>query len=153
MASLDELRTFLAVYRAGTLTAAAQALHLSQPSVSAHLRALEEEIGTPLFVRRARGVEPTARGEALARAVADPLDSLAAIRAGIGAGQVDLAGEPAAHASVWRNRSRMPRGGRPVSASNAPVSWLMCPSRMPLPVVQWYSAKRGTTPEATSFWW
>jgi DNA-binding transcriptional LysR family regulator len=89
LASLDQLRTFLAVYRAGTLTAAAQALHLSQPSVSAHLRALEEEIGTPLFVRRARGVEPTARGEALARRIADPLDSLAAVRAGIGAGQVE----------------------------------------------------------------
>ena len=42
-----------------------------------------------MFVRKARGVEPTARGEALARAVADPLDSLTAVRAGIGAGQVE----------------------------------------------------------------
>jgi DNA-binding transcriptional LysR family regulator len=87
--SLDQLRTFLAVYRAGTMTAAAGALHLSQPSVSAHLHALEEEVGTPLFVRHARGVEPTARGLTLARAVSDPLDQLAAVEAGLLAGKVE----------------------------------------------------------------
>jgi len=38
---VDLLRTFLAVYRAGTLTAAARTLGLSQPSVTGQLRALE----------------------------------------------------------------------------------------------------------------
>jgi DNA-binding transcriptional LysR family regulator len=89
VASLEQLRTFLAVYRAGTMTAAAAALHLSQPSVSAHLRALEDEIGAPLFVRGARGVQATPRGQALARAVAEPLDALAAVRGGLGAGRVE----------------------------------------------------------------
>jgi DNA-binding transcriptional LysR family regulator len=89
MASLEQLRTFLAIYRAGTLTAAAAALHLSQPSVSAHLRSLEDEIGTPLFLRGARGVQATARGQALARAVAEPLDALAAVNGGLAAGRVE----------------------------------------------------------------
>jgi DNA-binding transcriptional LysR family regulator len=88
VASLEQLRTFLAVYRSGTMTAAATALHLSQPSVSAHLHALEEEVGTPLFNRHARGVEPTARGRILARSVSEPLDQLAAVEAGLVAGRV-----------------------------------------------------------------
>jgi DNA-binding transcriptional LysR family regulator len=89
MASLEQLRTFLAVYRHGTMTAAASALHLSQPSVSAHLHTLELEVGTPLFLRHARGVEPTPRGVTLARAVAEPLEALAAVEAGLQAGKVE----------------------------------------------------------------
>jgi len=93
---LSQLQTFLAIYRAGSLTAAAQHLHLSQPAVSKHLRALELEAGRPLFVRLARGVMPTQEGDALARDVAPHLDALASVGAtlaGRGAGAtVHLAG-------------------------------------------------------------
>jgi len=60
--SLDLLRTFQAVYRAGTLTSAARLLGMSQPSVTGQLRALEDTIGQPLFLRRARGVVATPSG-------------------------------------------------------------------------------------------
>ncbi len=80
MASLAHLQTFLAVYRAGSLTAAASRLHLSQPAVSGHLRALETERGRPLFMRQARGVAPTPEADALAADVAPHLDALEAIR-------------------------------------------------------------------------
>jgi DNA-binding transcriptional LysR family regulator len=74
---LAHLETFAAVYRTGTLTAAAAAVHLSQPAVSQHLKALEAELGRPLFVRLARGVTPTPLAHALAGEVAGPLGSLA----------------------------------------------------------------------------
>ncbi|WP_329056526.1 LysR family transcriptional regulator [Amycolatopsis sp. NBC_01488] len=73
---LDLLRTFLAVYRAGSLTGAAPSLGLSQPTVTAQVRALEEELGRQLFVRRARGVTPTPAADELAARVAPHVDAL-----------------------------------------------------------------------------
>lgn len=85
--SLDLLRTFLAVHRAGTLTRAAAVLGLSQPTVTGQLRALERATGTPLFVRRARGVTPTAAANDLARRLDGPLDALVAVAADLGGGR------------------------------------------------------------------
>jgi DNA-binding transcriptional LysR family regulator len=76
MADIHLLRTFLAVYRAGTFTRAAQELHLTQPAVSQHIRGLETQVGKPLFLRAARGVTPTAAGRELAQAVGAHLDVL-----------------------------------------------------------------------------
>ncbi|GJF27908.1 LysR family transcriptional regulator [Kitasatospora sp. NE20-6] len=76
---LGLLRTFLAVHRAGSLTAAARVLRLSQPTVTAQIRALEQQTGHPLFERLPRGVAPTAAADLLAAEVAGPLDALAAV--------------------------------------------------------------------------
>ncbi|WP_067539665.1 LysR family transcriptional regulator [Nocardia crassostreae] len=76
---LSQLRTFLAVYRAGSLTAGATAVGLSQPTVTTQLQALERRLGGPLFERLPRGVAPTAAAHALAARVADPLDALATV--------------------------------------------------------------------------
>ncbi|MBP1589866.1 MAG: LysR family transcriptional regulator, partial [Kiritimatiellae bacterium] len=65
------LRNFAAVVRAGNVTRAAAALRVSQPALSMQLRELEEELGGPLLVRRARGVEPTERGIMLLRRADD----------------------------------------------------------------------------------
>ena len=89
--SLDLLHTFLAVHRAGTLTHAAALLGLSQPTVTAQLRALEEQTGQLLFVRGARGVTPTAAAHDLARRLDGPLDTLAGIAAELRGGT----GQPA----------------------------------------------------------
>ncbi|GIH89533.1 LysR family transcriptional regulator [Planobispora siamensis] len=75
--SLDLLRTFLAVYRTGSVTAAAHTLGLAQPTVSAQVKALEEVLGRRLFDRLPRGVAPTAAADELARRLAGPLDALA----------------------------------------------------------------------------
>lgn len=82
--SLDLLRTFQVIHRNGTLTAAARILGLSQPSVTAQLRALETALGRPLFRRHARGVCPTAAGDELAAQLDGPLDTLVGIAAGLG---------------------------------------------------------------------
>jgi DNA-binding transcriptional LysR family regulator len=77
--SVDLMRTFLAVYRAGSLTAAAPRLGLSQPTVTAQLRSLETQLGQQLFERLPRGVVPTAAADELAREVAVHIDALAAV--------------------------------------------------------------------------
>lgn len=59
------MRTFVAVGREGHLTRAAELLCLSQPAVSAHIKALEDELGLTLFERNARGMALTAAGERL----------------------------------------------------------------------------------------
>jgi len=63
---LRHLRYFIAVADAGSLTVAAQrVLHTSQPSLSRQIRDLEDEVGTPLLTRRARGIDLTPAGRAL----------------------------------------------------------------------------------------
>lgn len=62
---LYQLRSFVAVAEDGTLARAALRLFSSQPSVSAHIKALEDELGIPLFERSSRGMQITPDGEAL----------------------------------------------------------------------------------------
>ena len=79
MQELDLLRTFLEVHRAGSITAAAARLGVSQPSVSERITRLEAELGTPLFVRSARGAAPTDEADRLAARIADPVDRLRSV--------------------------------------------------------------------------
>lgn len=60
------LRTFVAVAQSLSFTRAAQSLGLRQPTVSQHVRRLEEAVGRPLFVRDTRSVALTSDGEAMA---------------------------------------------------------------------------------------
>lgn len=59
------IEVFLAVARLGSVSAAAQALYITQPAVSRHLKALEEALGCTLVVRGRgqRRVELTGRGQ------------------------------------------------------------------------------------------
>ncbi|TDD57296.1 LysR family transcriptional regulator [Nonomuraea terrae] len=62
---LRHLEVFLAIAEEGTLTAAGERLHLVQSGVSSTLRALESELGAPLFIRTARRAVLTDAGLAL----------------------------------------------------------------------------------------
>ena len=64
MTNLD-IETFWAVVQHGTMTAAAEALYITQPTLSMRIRALEERVGTPLFVRSKgqRHITLTAAGQ------------------------------------------------------------------------------------------
>lgn len=65
-----ELRTlqyYLAVVREGTISAAAQTLHVAQPSLSRQMRELEAELGTTLFERGNRRITLTEEGMLLRR--------------------------------------------------------------------------------------
>jgi DNA-binding transcriptional LysR family regulator len=60
-----QLRAFVSVVKLGTLTRAAEALYLSQPTISLQLQALERELGMSLLERRRRRINLTDAGEAL----------------------------------------------------------------------------------------
>jgi aminoethylphosphonate catabolism LysR family transcriptional regulator len=70
--NLTQLRAFHAVARHQGFTAAARALHISQPAVTAQVKALEADHGVEVFVRKPRAVELTPIGKAL-YAVAEQL--------------------------------------------------------------------------------
>ncbi len=59
------IRYFLAIAEHGSFTAAARAVRMSQPALTAAMHQLEGELGTTLFVRTARGATLTSTGEAL----------------------------------------------------------------------------------------
>jgi LysR family transcriptional regulator, glycine cleavage system transcriptional activator len=98
------LRAFEAVARRLSFSAAAEELFLTQPAISRQIRALEDEVGVPLFLRGTRRVELTGSGAALLGAVAPMLDRLDAsvrqIRAALGRQQVRVT-TFASFASLW----------------------------------------------------
>jgi DNA-binding transcriptional LysR family regulator len=60
--TLRQLEVFVAVAREQSFSLAARKIHLSQPTLSEHVRELEQELGKPLFVRRGRTVTLTDAG-------------------------------------------------------------------------------------------
>ena len=63
--TFQQLQYFLAAAAHGSFSAAAESLHLAQPSLSEQIRRLEAELGSPLFARGGRGLELTEAGRTL----------------------------------------------------------------------------------------
>lgn len=63
--TLKQLEYFLTIANMGSVTRAAQSLNISQPPLSLQLKALEEELGAPLFIRDTRRLYITPEGELL----------------------------------------------------------------------------------------
>ena len=74
-----QLRVLHALLRLGSVSAVAEALDLTQPSVSLHLRNLRRRFNDPLFVRVGNGLAPTERALALLEPTQAALDALAAL--------------------------------------------------------------------------
>jgi DNA-binding transcriptional LysR family regulator len=88
--NLDQLQTLIAIADLGSFSAAAQALHLAQPTVSLHVSELESRLGVPLMLRGARRVRPTPagaelieRGRRLLREVDEAVDAAQRLHAGL----------------------------------------------------------------------
>ncbi len=118
--TLRQYEYALAVAEAGSVTAAAELLHVAQPSMSQQIRGLERELGVQLFARTPTGLVPTVvgraflreaqvavsasrRARATARAAADELEGelLVAVQMGLGTQQLPRA--------LGALRSRFPR--------------------------------------------
>jgi DNA-binding transcriptional LysR family regulator len=78
--TVTQLNTFLAVIRGGSVTAAADELVVTQPSVSSAISSLGRELGCELFQRSGRGVALTAAGDAFAPYAADVVGLLSSGR-------------------------------------------------------------------------
>jgi DNA-binding transcriptional LysR family regulator len=95
------LRYFLAVAEAGTFTAAAEVLHVSQPALSQQIKKLESELGFVLFERGIRHVTLTPHGKDLissARQVADAAQAYQSLARSLAGGTRELSiGYRAAH--------------------------------------------------------
>jgi DNA-binding transcriptional LysR family regulator len=76
----DKLRIFQAAADAGSFTHAGETLGLSQSAISRQVGALEQDLGTPLFHRHARGLILTEQGELLLSTVQDVVLKLDAVR-------------------------------------------------------------------------
>jgi DNA-binding transcriptional LysR family regulator len=79
MVNLEWYRSFVEVYRVGTVSKAAEILHLTQPAVSQHIAALESILGTLLFERMPRKMLPTEAGKRLYTRVVMSIETLASI--------------------------------------------------------------------------
>ena len=71
-----DLELMVAIGRAGSLTAAARALHTAQPPLSRRLQALERAVGAELFTRGRHGATPTVVGRTLIERAEQALDAI-----------------------------------------------------------------------------
>ncbi|MEY4751417.1 MAG: hypothetical protein RIQ60_3631 [Pseudomonadota bacterium] len=69
--TLPQLAAFEAVVRLGSVTRAAERLHMAQPTVSGHLRKLTDAVGEPLLLMQDRRLVPTSAGCTLLDATRD----------------------------------------------------------------------------------
>ncbi|HET9470251.1 MAG TPA: LysR family transcriptional regulator, partial [Usitatibacter sp.] len=76
--AMQALRAFEAAARTGSLTRAAELLHLTHGAISHQVKALEEEFGVRLLERAGRGIRLTDEGERFAARVRGALDELSA---------------------------------------------------------------------------
>src|SRR5919107_696224 len=98
---LGQVEAFLEVARLGNVSRAAEALYVTQPTLTARIQALEKELGEALFVRTGRGVRLTDAGrvflpnaERAVQAVDDGRQALADLRSA-SAGRLALGAAPA----------------------------------------------------------
>src|SRR5689334_3654378 len=97
---------FATVARTGSFSAAARELHCTQPAISQQMRALERQVGGPLFVRTGRGLNLTEAGRILAERGTELLDQLAATHQQISAiathdiGTIRICAFPSANVSL-----------------------------------------------------
>jgi DNA-binding transcriptional LysR family regulator len=82
---LNLLTVFEAIYAQGGVTRAAEALNLTQPTVSHALARLRDKIGDPLFVRRGQRLEPTPAARQMIGPIQAALGAIDATIAGLGA--------------------------------------------------------------------
>ncbi|MEU4497975.1 LysR family transcriptional regulator [Streptomyces sp. NBC_00210] len=100
------IKTFHEVVTTGSYSAAARALGYTQPAITQQMKALERDVGTPLFVRVGRGIRLTEAGQALSRHATVILDTLSAAQQQMNAltrlrsGRVRVCAFPSASATL-----------------------------------------------------
>ncbi len=114
-----QLEMFVRVVAAGSFSAAARALHCSQPAISQQMRALERSMGGPLFLRVGRGLQLTEAGRVLAERCSVLLDEMSVVQrqvqaiAALDLTTVRVCAFPSANASLVPGAAAALVNGRP----------------------------------------
>jgi len=95
-----QLRIFSEVYRLRSFTRAAESLHISQPTISEHIKNLEGELSCKLFDRMGRTIIPTAEAELLFPRSRQLLDALNRLQDDLLRSREEISGEIALGAST-----------------------------------------------------
>lgn len=90
--SWDSLRVLLAVDQEGSLRQAAKWIGLSQPTLSRRLRELESQLGHPLLLRHARGVDFTTEGRAVLEMAREVEQNMLELKRGLAGRRQEVAG-------------------------------------------------------------
>ncbi|MFG2675923.1 LysR family transcriptional regulator [Streptomyces sp. NPDC048445] len=106
--SLRQFEYALAVAEEGSVTAAAELLHVAQPSVSQQIRGLERDLGVQLFSRTPTGLVPTVVGRAFLREAEVAVSASRRARATARAGAEELAGELTVAAQLGFGTRQLP---------------------------------------------
>lgn len=107
--SLRQFEYALAIAEEGSVTAAAERLHVAQPSVSQQIRGLERELGVKLFARTPTGLVPTVVGRAFLREAQVAVSASRRARATAQAGADDLVGELVVAVQMGFGTRQLPR--------------------------------------------
>ncbi|MCK8071185.1 LysR family transcriptional regulator [Vibrio sp. 1CM23M] len=95
-ATYNQLTMFHAIVSEGSISGAARQLGVAPPSVSQSLKALESELGLPLFIRTTRRVELTEAGRTLYTRTVDAISDLSTAMESV----ADLSRNPSGHVSI-----------------------------------------------------
>jgi DNA-binding transcriptional LysR family regulator len=106
--SLRQFEYALAVAADGSVTAAAERMHVAQPSMSQQIRSLERELGVSLFTRTPTGLVPTVAGRAFLREAEVAVNAARRARATARAGADDLVGELVVAAQMGFGTRQLP---------------------------------------------
>ncbi len=87
------LQIFTAVYRTRSFTRAAEELYTSQPTISEHMKNLEERLGCRLFDRLGRSISPTPAADLLYPKAVDILDQMRKLENSLASAAQTVAGE------------------------------------------------------------
>ncbi|HWR90222.1 MAG TPA: LysR family transcriptional regulator, partial [Dissulfurispiraceae bacterium] len=106
---LHQLKVFVSVYRNRSFSKASTALFLTQPTVSDHIRSVEEELQCRLFDRLGRTIIPTGEADVLYSEAVELLEKAEAIKTAISRLKRDLRGEILVGTSTIPGTYLMPR--------------------------------------------
>ncbi|NKY31980.1 LysR family transcriptional regulator [Nocardia speluncae] len=99
----------LTVAETGSVTAAAELLHVAQPSISQQIRGLEREVGVQLFARTPTGLVPTVAGRAFLREATVAVNASRRAKAAARADSAELVGELVVAVQLGFGARQLPR--------------------------------------------
>ncbi|MEW6416708.1 MAG: selenium metabolism-associated LysR family transcriptional regulator [Nitrospirota bacterium] len=105
---IHELKVFVSVFKNKSFTKAAEEIHLSQPTISDHIKSLEEEFNCKLFDRLGRTTIPTKEAEALYSHAEEIIEKAGTLKEVVGQFKKEIAGELIIGASTIPGTYLMP---------------------------------------------